>query len=284
MDELFGVVILYNPTDEVARNITSYSTILSKLFVFDNSESSTNWNRSNLSNNCVLISDGVNRGISERLNAAAKMAIAAGAKWLLTMDQDSSFEKGELEQYLSCFHSFEEKDTVAMFGIEHETKMATDACQYEKTDNLITSGSLVNLDVFQKIGGFDENLFIDEVDSEYCYKAIVKGYRTIKFKNVLLTHSLGQVQQHRSLKTLKLTRRTLHSPLRIYYMVRNYLYVRDKYQQQLPASFPHRKAAIKNRIKNNFLYGNERIRLMRYLLLAYRHYKSGRLGKLINLK
>ena len=281
MDTLFGVVILYNPTEEVFQNLASYSGALSKLYVFDNSEPAANIDLGGLGSNIVMIADGVNRGISERLNAAARMAIAEGGEWLLTMDQDSSFEKSEWENYHTCFSNFEGKEKVAMFGIEHEKKQEhNDTCSFEETDNLITSGSLVNLELFQQLQGFDENLFIDEVDFEYCVRANTNGFQTVRFNNVNLNHSLGTASVHRSLKNLQTTSRTLHSAFRLYYMVRNFLYVRKKYTTSHSPTFKYKSKDIWNRIKNNLLYGNERIKVFQYVRLGFRHFKTNTMGRL----
>src|SRR5690606_27148133 len=106
--------------------------------------------------------------------------IAENADWLLTMDQDSFFDESHLLSYQNCFQNFEGKNGVAMFGVEFEKESERTNCSVLETDMLITSGSLVNLAVFQKLGGFDENLFIDEVDFEYCLRAKVNGYKTIR--------------------------------------------------------------------------------------------------------
>ena len=34
----------------------------------------------------------------------------------------------------------------------------------------MTSGNLLNLKIAEKIGDFEEKLFIDEVDHDYCYR------------------------------------------------------------------------------------------------------------------
>lgn len=282
MENVFGVVILYNPTDEIAQHIRTYLSKVEKLYVFDNSEDIVNRNLEDLGDRVVVIADGVNRGISERLNAAAEMAIAANGEWLLTMDQDSFFAEASLGQYMQCLEHFTDKENVGMFGVEYEKKSTDYDCETEDTTNLITSGSMVNLKLFQKIGGFDEQLFIDEVDAEYCLRSNQKDYKTVKFKNVILNHSLGVVSQHRSLKNFKSTPRTLHSPLRVYYMVRNFLYIANLYKKDQPETFAPRKKAILNRIKNNFLYGTNRVLLVKYLWLAYRHFKMGKMGKLKN--
>ncbi|MGN7783272.1 hypothetical protein ACTJIJ_02045 [Niabella sp. 22666] len=280
MEKVFGVVILYNPPDEVNQHLKTYIDRVEKLFVVDNSEPAAKRNYEEFGDKVVLIADGVNRGISERLNDAAERAIREGGHWLLTMDQDSFFSEGSLDAYMRCLDGFTGKENVGMFGIEYEKKSTGNDCEVEETTNLITSGSMVNLSLFHEIGAFDEQLFIDEVDAEYCLKSKQKGYKTIRFKNVLLNHSLGVVSQHRSLKNFKSTPRTLHSPLRVYYMVRNFLYISNLYKKDQPETFAPRKKAIINRIKNNFLYGTNKVLLVKYLWLAYRHFQMGKMGKL----
>lgn len=279
MEKVFGIVILYKPGADVVKNMATYLPYVEQLLVVDNSEPAAAVDVSILGDKAVLLQDGVNRGIAARLNAAADLALAQGAHWLLTMDQDSCFEQDSIKAYLQCFNQFENKNPVAMFGVEYEKEPAILNCDAVKTDLLITSGSLVNVPVCKSMGGFDEKLFIDEVDGEYCFRAAANGFTTIKFNNIFLNHSLGTIGEHRSLKNMKKTPRTLHSPLRIYYMVRNYWYVRDKYKANLPETLGIRKAALLNRIKNNFLYGKNRFMLVKYLWLAYRHYKKGRMGK-----
>ncbi|TEB40741.1 glycosyltransferase family 2 protein, partial [Flavobacterium circumlabens] len=64
-----------------------------------------------------------------------------------------------------------------------------------KEDNepiiVMTSGNIVNLKIHEKIGGFEEKLFIDYVDIEYCLKLKKEGYSIANLPNVLLQHELG---------------------------------------------------------------------------------------------
>ncbi|MCH5596835.1 glycosyltransferase family protein [Niabella ginsengisoli] len=184
MEKVFGVVILYNPASDVIQNIRSYAKKLSKLYIFDNSDAVVPLDLKELGSNIVYTADGINKGIAERLNQAAAQAMAEEGDWLLTMDQDSFFDEQALDIYFSCITSSKEKEQVAMFGLEYEQKTGALNCESEETSFLITSGSLVNLELFKKIGGFDERLFIDEVDSEYCLRANINGYKTVKFKNI----------------------------------------------------------------------------------------------------
>lgn len=281
MVKIAGVVILYYPDQSIISNIASYSNFIEKLYIVDNSEQSNQQLIQEITSaRTNYIHDGINQGIAFRLNQVAKLAIQEGFHFLLTMDQDSAFENEAIRQYVQCIAAYKEKETIAMFGIEYiEKHAATTDCSGLEVEKLITSGSMVNLDLFEQTGGFDEALFIDEVDLEYCYRAITKGYKIIQFKNIFLQHSLGHTTMHRSLKTLKATPRALHSPIRVYYMVRNYLYVNKKYKNRFIQDTRFRKKALLNRVKNNLLYGKQKFRLLKYILTAIADYNKGRMGK-----
>lgn len=282
MEKIFGVVILYNPAEAVKDHITGYLPFLGELLIIDNSEPASKLDFSGWGSQVTIVQDGINKGIAARLNEAARYAIEKGANWLLTMDQDSFFSGDYLKQYLECLGFISDKNQIAMCGVAFESAPLITDCSVVETDNLITSGSMVNLDLFNRLGDFDENLFIDEVDFEYCARAVKNGFKTIQFRNIYLNHSLGTVSQHRSLKSFRKTSRTLHTPLRLYYMLRNYLYVRNMYQTVCASSLSFKRQALLNRIKNNLLYGNNRAKTLKYLLLAYRHYKARKMGRLFD--
>lgn len=285
MLSIAGVVVLYHPDTDVRNRIETYLNPLVKLYVIDNTESSTGPLMSFDEKKITYIHDGQNKGIAARLNQAAALALQENYHWLLTMDQDSSFDSSSITEYLSCIQNFTDAANVAMFGVAFDEKQYIKGhCSFEDTDKLITSGSVVNLSLFSALQGFDEQLFIDEVDREYCFRAIVKGYRTVKFTNILLRHSLGNVSLHLSLKNFKYSPRTLHAPLRLYYMVRNFFYLRDKYGSAFKKEFKEIRRELMVRLKNNFLYRKDRKQLLEYTLRAYKDYKAKRMGKIISDK
>jgi len=280
-----GLVILYHPDNHLIRNIQTYRYLINRLYIIDNSENGHNETIEQLVklDDSILIKDGKNKGIAASLNQGCSLAKNDGFTELLTMDQDSFFSPENISGYLNCVMNFPDKSTVAMFGIQFENvAMQSRNCAAEKVTHLITSGSIINLDLFELIGGFDENLFIDEVDSEYCYRAYHKGYQVVQFKNVFLEHSLGTKSYHKSLKTFRTTIRTLHSPIRLYYMTRNFLYIKAKYKKQFPDAMVKRKQALLNNIKNNILYNKQRMLVCKYILQGYLDYKSNTMGKYKN--
>ena len=278
-----ATVILYYPSMDVLANIQSYVSFAGRLYVMDNSEKADPGISRRLQElrDCVYIHDGENKGIAARLNQACRLARHDGYSSLLTMDQDSAFTHENITGYLRCIQQFSGREQVAMFGVEYEgaPAIATD-CAAEEIDHLITSGSIVNLDLFDAVGGFDENLFIDGVDQEYCYKSIVAGYKIVQLKNIQMAHTLGTVVSKRSLKNLRMTPRTLHTPVRLYYIMRNHLYLKAKYGQFFPINTARNQKELFNRIKNNLLYNNRRWKVLRYLLKARADFRNKNMGKI----
>ncbi|HEX5153353.1 MAG TPA: glycosyltransferase family 2 protein [Parafilimonas sp.] len=281
--KIAACVILYNPEDAVEKNIYSYIHHVEKVYVIDNSEHK-NYASQFLSayiSKVRFIHDGNNEGIAKRLNQACTLAVQDKFEYLLTMDQDSCFEQSTVERYLTCIGEYIEKESTSMFGINHEQNLQKADCVFSKTSSLITSGSIINLAAYKDIGSFDENLFIDFVDTEYCFRSILKGYDVVLFPNIFMHHEIGKTTRHRSLKNLKSSKRSIHSAARLYYMIRNHFYLSKKYKDHFAQQLSISKKDILNRIKNKLFYDSDRIQTIRYLLKAFNDYRNNRMGKLL---
>ncbi|HZY80863.1 MAG TPA: glycosyltransferase [Cyclobacteriaceae bacterium] len=152
-----------------------------------------------------------NIGIAAALNIGLKKAIDENYDWLLTMDQDSVFEPGALENLKQAAFSCDEK--TAWVSPTHITQKGKSAHRLVA----MTSGSMLRVSACKQIGLFEEKLFIDSVDNEYCLRLRKSGFKIHRVDNSVLTHSLGP-----------------HNAARRYYITRNMLYVMFKY----PIFFP----------------------------------------------
>jgi len=279
--KIAAVVILYNPDDSVIKNIASYAFMMHELLVIDNSEEINPALDLQLKQfpSAILIQDGKNEGIASRLNQAANYFHKLGYDWLLTMDQDSFFQEKQLKNYLQCIEAYPEKGNLSMAGINYIEKNSAPNCSSKEVCQLITSGSIINLQIFTETDSFDEALFIDEVDLDFCYNSISKGFKIIQFQNIHLEHSLGNKSRHTSLRTFKYTDRTLHSPIRIYYMIRNFFYVNGKYPNQFKDDKRRRGRALLNRIKNNLLYSERKLSVAYSIFSGYSDFIRKKMGK-----
>ncbi len=277
-----ATVIIYNPDKSVIANINSYSSFVKKLFIIDNSEVNVLEITDEIEKieRCEYLHDGENRGIAFRLNQACKLAILEGYEYLLTMDQDSTFSTNNINNYFNCINNFPKKEEAAMFAVGYTNPNEESAvCRSIITNEIITSGSIINLSLFPIVGDFDENLFIDAVDSEYCYRASTLNYLIVQFTNIFLMHKIGTVSNHSLVFFSNKTPRMLHSPLRLYYMTRNFLYVKSKYKKSCPQSIKHSKEALLNRLKNNFLFNKQKLLIAKYVLRAIVDFNKGNMGK-----
>lgn len=222
-----GVVILYNPPEDVLDNIKTYLNEIDFLYIFDNSEVPDQDITAQFESlpyvKYVPFYD--NKGISFALNCA--LELANDYDFLLTMDQDSRFYDGMMMNYRTIVEQHYAKDnTVAMFGV-NRWGLEERAESVLFVDKAITSGSLVNVRIAKEIGGFDENLFIDEVDYDFCYNAIKHGYKILCLMNICLQHHLGNPVEKtifgRKVSSLN------HGAIRKYYISRNLVYMIQKY-------------------------------------------------------
>ena len=52
----------------------------------------------------------------------------------------------------------------------------------------MTSGWLINIEIFEKQNGFFEELFVDGLDMDYCFKSHENGYLVIECGKAVINH------------------------------------------------------------------------------------------------
>ena len=221
--KVVAVVIWFNPTSQDLKNIDSYSKRVYKTIVVDNSSS----------DNSALVSDkgnveyiplNENKGIAAALNVGYRQAAELGASWVLTMDQDSSFLEEDIKNYLNLNADHFKESGVAVFGPNFEGPITNELIDCA---SVISSGSLVNLAAHQRNSGYNEDLFVDQVDHEYCCRLKILGYRILQVSHISMMHTIG------SPLTKKIMGRVFvsynHNADRKYYITRNMLYMRHHF-------------------------------------------------------
>lgn len=86
-----------------------------------------------------------------------------------------------------------------------------------RTDFLISSGSLIALDVLDAVGDMDESLFIDNVDLDWCFRAVDRGYVLHGVAEAHMDHQIGD----RRSRVLGIAQVAHHPPTRLYFIMRN---------------------------------------------------------------
>lgn len=278
-----AVVILYFPdTLNIRRNILSYAHNVGKVLVINNAPTEEiKTIIASISDNIVYIENEINNGVAQPLNFASDWAFQNGFKWLLTMDQDSYFNVGDFPKYLQWLE-MNATDAIAVVGIPYANEQFQshgNAHSVENVNKVITSGSLINLSAWRQINGFNEALFIDEVDHEYCYRALSNGFQIIKLNLISLVHSMGKRVSSGYFNSFKIHDRMIHAPIRVYYIVRNYLSVRKKFKVLLPDEFKMRDNEILVILKNNLFFGGAFWTYLKMAWRGYLDYRNHKMGK-----
>lgn len=286
--EIAGSLILYYPDFGVVKNVRSYINFIDKLYIIDNSESQTSAHKKIVDElKCIpkkihYIANNKNLGIATALNAAAQLAFSENYTWLLTMDQDSYFSSGMAELYFKCFNRVKSRAQLAIVTPSHfkpDSPLAADSNRIDDFDQplfVMTSGNLLNLKLFQSVGPFDESLFIDEVDHDYCLRANLRGLEITRFINVGLVHPLGNSKQINWFGKQRTAR--LYTPKRFYYMVRNNLYLWKKYKVHFPEFIANRKQYFQSHLLFNLIYGEKPIQTCFQAVRGFIDFLRGRFG------
>lgn len=81
--------------------------------------------------------------------------------------------------------------------------------------------------LWETIGGYDEQMFIDSVDFEFCYRLRANGYKVLQTSVLRLEHSLGDSKILRFL-WIKF-RNSEHNAFRTYFIAQNNIYYPKKH-------------------------------------------------------
>ncbi len=192
-----------------------------------------------------------NLGVATALNMGTRAAIEGGYEWILTLDQDSEPESDMVRELIRSYEKQISKSTIGMIAprivdarvdrealfLRASSKFLYERVRCEKQDldhvaTVITSGALINLACFTKVGGFREDLFIDYVDTDFCLRAKLLQYRILVSCRAKLKHQFGDRKEVRWGPVTLYP--SFHSPERWYTISRNRIPMIKKFGLRFP--------------------------------------------------
>lgn len=233
--KILAIVVTYYPErDLLEKNISAFIDDVEKVLIWENTPSQEKEQYRFIHHSKVeYCGDGIN-SISHGLNLGWKYARDNGYDYLLTMDQDSQWEN--FNQFLN--YTVYKKD--APFGIwcphiNDDIRVNT----YQSIESSITSGTLIPLEIINKIGGWNEFFTIDSVDTEFFAHAINMGFKVILIGCCRLIQQYGNPQTVRFLNHSFELRNDKAN--RLYYIYRNYVIAMRMYPKSkiLKEGFRH---------------------------------------------
>lgn len=231
MQEFMVGIVLYNPEIErLKENIDSICKQVKQVILIDNASDNIEEIKILCSayKNTKIIENVKNTGIAFALNEIMNYGLKKGYKWVLTLDQDSICPNNIISEY----SKYIEIDDVAIISptvIDRNRNKSKNISSklYEEINLCITSGALTNTEVWNKIGRFDEVMFIDGVDNEYCIRLLKNNYHILQILRVELLHEIGHIAIRKFFFWNVVVRN--HNSFRKYYISKNVIYVAKKH-------------------------------------------------------
>lgn len=247
-------IILFNPERErLLQNIKIISAQVEHIYVYHNEASESLITELRRNSRIVILGNGKNIGIASAMNQIMEAAEKDGQQWVITYDQDSVSETDLIAEYRKHLNHPNAAIICPQVIDERRKYMAVEKSdEIERVDTCITSGSCTRIDAWKEIGGFDDFLFIDLVDNDFCKRLTLNGWEILKLHNVILNQEFGDIELKGSTSVRRIVgisnfvRNRLHrpyladnigklsykkkvSPLRVYYTNRNVIYLNRKF-------------------------------------------------------
>lgn len=232
-----AVIVSYNGSYSILRTIEALVNQVGHIFIIDNGSDELTVNLLHkAANEKISVSfNSKNQGIAHALNQGVRYAVKHNFKWILTMDQDSIAEENMVRILVECACKYRKSGKYVSFSpaiIYNYYDSLSSGNKAEDRYTVITSGNLIDTKVFEDIGYFEEKLFIDSVDFDFCLRLLSNNYKITRCHAARLFHALGSPVKYKVLGKEFVVWN--HSASRKYYMTRNNIYILKKYIFKFP--------------------------------------------------
>jgi len=285
MEDCSGcVMVLYHPSESTIHNINLILPMVKKMVLVCNSpRQGFPAGLQNLDSAKVFyLEENENVGIARALNDGIEKLVAEGLEWVLTMDQDSQPEADMIPRLYDAVQELQ-NDQVAIYTPWHQFQLnrPPDNTKYQETLRSMTSGNLLRISAWRKVGCFMNELFIDAVDHEFYLRLAKHGWKCLQVNQAILRHQLGNMREHRFILFRSPRPVSHHNPMRRYYISRNRLWTAFKYRKQEPRFFLQELRYFGADFFNILLFEEQKLQKIKMVVLGTCDFLRGRLGKRI---
>ncbi len=223
------VIVLFHPTNDDILHLQHIAQLYEGAIV-DNSEiQHFDSHQVHLMKYIFL---GSNKGIAHAQNVGIRYVMEhVESEYIVFMDQDSRWEDNYVEKITIQHQALSQKGiqlsalgpTVYRRETEEEYQSVIHKKKFLNDDfilrkHIISSGCCIRSELFKEVGTFEDALFIDFVDDEWCWRAYTKGYVCGITPHVKINHAIGRKEIHIGKYVI-----IISAPFRYYYIYRNYL-------------------------------------------------------------
>lgn len=231
------VCVTYNAkTEDVYAIYNSLNGQIADFIVVDNSIVTDSSSGQTFPGKVIHL--GRNFGIAAAQNIGIAAALSLGYEFVLLTDQDTLYPPEFVNEMLIGFQ-FDSSVGVVVPDVFDEikgvlqgfTRRSSKTFSRRRLDKVGTvlhanaSGMLIKSDCFNKVGLMKEDLFIDWVDFEWCWRCVRENILIVALPHVIINHTLGD--ERRKLFFYAVSAR---NDQRYFYIIRNavYIFIRNK--------------------------------------------------------
>ena len=301
--DVVAVVVTYDPSPDILLPVLEATARqVSAIIVVDNASKQLpdGWiahvSRNFRADVEVLI-QADNRGLGFGYNVGIERARLRAAAFVLLLDQDSELECGVVARLRAAHLEVAQQGLMAAAvgpryrdacdgSLSHFVRVSgfrfkPIPCEEGRgtvdTDFLISSGSLLPMAALKAVGIMDEGLFIDHIDTEWCFRARSLGFGVFGVCDAVMRHSLGE--RRMAMWFLRWRKVPVHPSFRYYYIFRNSILLRRR--PYMPKEWRH--ADLSRLFQIAFFFGllaPNRLENLRMMWRGLRDGLKGVTGKL----
>ncbi len=231
MKKILCILVTYKPNyDVLYQSILSIVDQVTLLIIINNDEKKLSLKLSCF--NITILELGKNTGIAHAHNQGLIYAKKNDYDFALLSDQDSIYPNEYIKTLLSAAAKFNNYKVACYAPIFYNTikkkyenisitkfqSIAISNCtsEFVFSAQVIASGLFIRINSLVDIGLMNEELFIDYVDFEWCWRVNHFNYKIVTLPRLAINHALGD-----RVKRIAFIQYTIRSSIRYYYMIRN---------------------------------------------------------------
>lgn len=242
-----ALVTLYYPDKSVVENVRKLYLQVDNIILLDNTPYIDN-SKLFIELNVRYIPNFRNLGLSAAFNSGFDLIKEKHVDYIVFFDQDSQVNDGHIKVLVEDFVELSKHYKIGCIGPSfydrNSNKLVENMDRVSLSNNLysvkslITSSLLTTPEIFKDINGWNEKIFLDYADWDFCWRMLDKSYLLVQDGTVVLNHSLGD-----SAVNIGKLSFPKYSPIREYYRIRDCLklfkkkYVPFKYKLRFIYTF-----------------------------------------------
>lgn len=198
MSKYMAGIVLYNAElDRLQLEINSVLPQVDLICLCDNGSQNIEEVESLISgiNKIILLRNKINLGIGAASNQICRYAEKEGIDWVLMLDHDTICPKNLICTYKKYIND----QSIGMIcpnvvdkEIVNNVYCKKNKQKVEYVNRCIQSATFIKIDVWRKCQGFNEWMFIDFVDFDFCKRVELSGFKILRCNTVTVDHQLGK--------------------------------------------------------------------------------------------